>query len=128
VNINVVATTPSGTRAALAATAAFGAGLDARTTLLVPYVVPYVQDSGPSAELLSIALTRFRRLARQVGEQIEVRVCVCRPHDATLAPLLSRDTTILVGGKRRRYWPTPAQRLATSLLQKHYPVLFVEEG
>jgi hypothetical protein len=128
VNIHVVATTPSGTRAALAATATFGAGLATRTTLLVPYVVPYVQESDPPAELLAFALDRFRRLAREIGEQIEVQICVCRPHDATLAPLLSRDTTVLVGGKSRRYWPTRAQRLAADLAQNHYPVLFVEEA
>jgi hypothetical protein len=128
VNIHVVATTPSGTRAALAATATLGAGLTTRTTLLVPYVVPYVQESYPPAELVAFALDRFRRIAHEIDEQIDVQICVCRPHDATLAPLLSPDATVLVGGKSRRYWPTAAQRLAAALTRNDYPVLFVEEA
>lgn len=126
-NVHVVATTPSGTRAALAAATTLGAGLDTRTTLLVPCIVPYAQELSLSTHALACTVQPFEQIAGEFDRSVEIRVCVCRPHDATLVPLLSRDTSILIGGRSRRYWPTPAQRLATSLTQKHYPVLFVEE-
>ena len=125
--VQVVATTVDGTRAALVAARTMAAGLGARIDVVVPHVVPY----GEAIEHPTIAPTfvgrRIQALADQLSMDVDVRVCVCRTHTAALTQWLVRDAVVLVGGRRRRGWPTREQRLAVSLAEHGYNALFVAE-
>jgi hypothetical protein len=124
----VMATTLSGTRAALDAARNFAAGFDLRITLLVPQVVPYQQPLDHPADSVAFTIERFRGLAEPLETDVAVHVCLCRSHNATLAPLLPRDAIVLVGGRCRRWWPTREQRVAATLTDAGHHVLFVGEG
>jgi hypothetical protein len=126
--VYVVATTFSGTRAALDAARNFAAGFDLRITLLVPHVVPYQQPLDHPADSVAFAVERYRRLAEPLAMDVMVRVCLCRSHSAALAPLIPRDTIVLVGGRCRPWWPTREQRVADALTRYGHHALFVLEG
>jgi hypothetical protein len=126
--VYVVATTPGGTVAALEGARKFAAGFTLRVTLLVPYVVPYQLPLERPADSLAFTAERFRQLVEPLAVDVLVRVCICRPHSATLALLLPRDAVILVGGRYRRWRATREQRLAKALARDGRLVLFVRQG
>jgi hypothetical protein len=125
--VYVVATTLTGAQAALAAARTFAAGFETRSTLLVPQVVPYPQSVEHPADSVAFTRERFRQLAEPLAMDVLVRVCLCRSHDATLAPLLPCHGIVLIGGRCRR-WPTREQRMARALARSVRHVLFVREG
>jgi hypothetical protein len=126
--VYVVATTFSGTRAALGAARNFAAGFDIRITLLVPQVVPYPQSVDHPADSVAFTRERFCRLVEPLATDVLVRVCLCRSHSVALAPLLPRDAVVLVGGRCRRWWPTREQNVADALSRTGRQVLFVRDG
>lgn len=127
-SVYVLATSASGTRAALRAASSYARGLDACIVLLVPHVVPYAQALEHPADSVDFVADRFRELAVEIGVDVSIRVCLCRPQSAALAPLIPRDGAILIGGRTRRWWPTHEQRLARTLMKTGRRVLFVPSG
>jgi hypothetical protein len=125
-SIYVLATSLPGTSAALHAADSCAGGLEARIVLLVPHVVPYAQALEHPADSVGFVADRFRTLAWALGLEVTIRVCLCRPEHAALAPLIARDAVILVGGRIRRWWPTREQRLAGELIRAGHRVLFVQ--
>ena len=123
-SIYVVATTPTGTRAALAAAQAHARGLAARIVLLVPHVVPYAQALEHPADPTAFPADRYRGLAEELGIDVAIRICLCRGRDA-VASLIPHDAVVLLGGRRRRWWPTREERAAGTLTKAGYRVLFV---
>ena len=123
--VHVLATSADGTRAALMAAGAHARDLEARIVLLVPNVVPYAQALDHPADSVGFVADRFRTLAVELDVEVTIRVCLCRPEHASLAPLLPRDAVILVGGRTRRWWSTREQRLADALRRTGRRVLFV---
>ena len=125
ISVYVLATSAPGTRAALRAAGSFARGLDACIVLLVPHVVPYPQALEHPADSVDFVADRFRELAVEIGVDVSIRVCLCRPQSAALAPLIPKDAAILIGGRTRRWWPTREQRLARTLMKTGRRVLFV---
>src|SRR5207245_948820 len=125
--IYVVATTERGTRAALEAAAHYGIGLTGRIVLLVPHVVPYACALEQPPVSTGFVGERFRRLVEGLAVDIEIRISLCRPHTASLAPFLPVQGIILIGGRRRSWWKTGAQRVASSLQRQGRVILFVDE-
>jgi hypothetical protein len=70
---------------------------------------------------------RFRALAREVGVDVMIRICLCRSQSAALIALIPRDAAILIGGRIRRWRPTPEQRLTRTLTRTGRSVMFVVE-
>jgi hypothetical protein len=124
-DLYVLATSKRGTRAALQSAGAFARGLDATIVLLVPHVVPYAQTLEHPADSVQFVADRCRALACELGVDVTVRVCLCRPQSAALTPLVPSDAAILIGGRTRRWWPTREQRLARTLMETGRRVLFV---
>ena len=122
----VIATTQRGTRAALAAAAVCAAGLTDRVVLLVPHVVPYAQPLDHPADPPVLAGERFLDVARTVGADIDIHVCVCRS-PASVTTLLPVDSLVLVGG-RRRWWRSREQHLIDALTRVGTRALFVATG
>jgi hypothetical protein len=124
--VYVLATTADGTRAALMAAGAHARDLEARIVLLVPHVVPYAQALEHPADSVGFVAERFCALALELGLEATIRVCLCRPQHAALAPLIPQDAVILVGGRTRRWWSTREQHLARALIHTGHRVLFVQ--
>ena len=110
--VYVLATSSDGTRAALAAARSHARDLDARIVLLIPHVVPYAHTIEHPVVSPDFVADRFRSLARELSLEVSIHVCLCRPQDAALAPLVPQDAVILLGGRARRLWLTREQRLA----------------
>jgi len=124
-NVQVVATSASGTRAALRAAQAMAAGLDARIVVVVPQVVHYREPLDHPTVSPDFVGDRFRAVAEELAMEVEIRVCVCRSKTAALVSALPRDAVVLVGGKTRRWWPTAEQRLTAALVSRGYRALLV---
>jgi len=124
-NLYILATSTRGTRAALQSAGACARGLDAQIVLLVPHVVPYAQTLEHPADSVKVVANRYRSLACELGVDVTVRVCLCRPHSAALTPLVPGDAAVLIGGRTRHWWPTREQRLARRLMESGRHVLFV---
>jgi hypothetical protein len=125
--VQVLATSLGGTSAALGAAHSLGLDLDldVQVVLWVPLVVPYPLPLEHPTIPPTIVGERFRKLAEDSGMNVVIRVCLCRPHSVALTSMLSRDAVILIGGRTRRWWPTPEQRVAASLAREGYRALFV---
>jgi hypothetical protein len=124
-NVQVVATSASGTRAALQAAQAMAAGLDARIVVVVPQVVHYHESLEHPTVSPDFVGNRFRTVAEALAMDVEVRVCVCRSQTTALASALPRDAVVLVGGKTRRWWPTAEQRLTAALVSRGCRALLI---
>ena len=125
-NIYVVSTSPEATGAALAEAGKFAESLGAQLTLLVTQIVPYPLplDNPPvSAEFNE---RRFRALAVQNPIETRVRVFLCRDKFTTLTSLLYPSSVVVIGGRRRRRWPTRDERLAGKLRHAGHDVIFVQ--
>lgn len=124
--VYVAATTPEGTRCALRAAERLAAGLDPRIIILVPHVVSYVVPLDVPTEDPTVLIDEYRALASDVGVDAAVRLCLCRRPIDVFKTLLGDQATIVIGGRRGRWWPSTAQRTARRLRREGYDVVFVE--
>ena len=126
--LQVIATTKEGTRAALAQAGHLSAHLDpARIVVLVPRMVSYLTPpGGPSEDAL--ITEQYRDLVSESGVAATVRVCVCRRLADLFRWMVSAQSVIVVGGRRRWWWPSPAQQIARCLKKKGHRVVFADVG
>jgi hypothetical protein len=68
---------------------------------------------------------QLRSLAGQVPTEIAAHIYLCRDRQRALRVVLKARSLAIVGG-RKRWWPTPAQRLARALSKDGHHVLFAE--
>jgi hypothetical protein len=121
--LQVLATTEEGTRLALAEAMRLAGGADARVLLLVPRIVPFL--STPDSRLEAIAIAdRYRAIAVEAGVDARVRLCFCRRLDDIFRWMLGPGARIVIGGRRRRWWPTAAERVARRLERQGHHVVF----
>jgi hypothetical protein len=57
-----------------------------------------------------------------------VLLCVCQRLDDVAHQLLGRSGLVIVGGRRRVWWPSREQRLVDRLTGEGYPVVFAQVG
>jgi hypothetical protein len=126
--VHLVATTPDGTRAALAAAGAIARGTAAPAVMLVPWVVPYGEALDHPTESVAFGVKIFSKLAEELGIDVTVQVCLCRSSGEALGSLLPRDAVVVIGGPSRQWWPTREQRLAARVSRAGRRVLFVAEA
>jgi len=119
----VVATTEEGTRCALRATTHLANGAPVRVLLLVPQVLRVFQPTGSRQEAIAIT-DRYRAIASDVGVDALVRLCVCHRIDDMFRWMLGPRAQIVIGGERRRFWPTAAERLERRLKALGHDVVF----
>jgi hypothetical protein len=124
--IHVLATTPEGTRCALAAAGRLTRGLDARVVLLVPRPTSLVAPFDPANQERAATIDLHRALAADVGVHVTVLFCVChRPADV-VHQMLGRSALVIVGGRGSAWWPGPEQQLVRRLAGEGYPVVFAD--
>ena len=124
--IYVAATTHEGTRCALVAAKRLADGLNARIVVLVPHVVSYVVPLDLPTEDPTVLIDEYRALASSADVDAAVRLCLCRRRLDVFKALLGDHATIVIGGRRGRWWPSVAQRTARRLRREGFDVAFIE--
>ena len=126
VQLQIIATTEEGTRAALTEASQLARRLNvARSVLLVPRVGPRtVQAPAEDVE----AVEDYRAMVGQTGLDVTVRLCVCGRYSEVSRWMLPHGSIVVVGGSRRWWWPTPAQRIADLLKRAGHEIVFAEES
>jgi hypothetical protein len=125
-NISVVFTSVEATLGALKEAGNLAGSLGARLTLLVPQVVPYPLPLESPPVLVEFNENRFRVIASQSCVETGVQVYLCRDKVNTLLSVLRQRSLVVLGGRKRRLWPTPEQSLARQLRRAGHEVIFKE--
>jgi hypothetical protein len=123
-NISVLYTSLEPTVAALKEAGVLASSLSARLTLLVPRVVPYILPLESPSVLVEFNENRFRGIASQSPVETNVQVYLCRDKVRTLASVLNPGSIVVMGGRKRRWWPTGDERLARELRRAGHEVIF----
>jgi hypothetical protein len=125
-NIAVIFTSVESTLAALRRAGLLAARLGAHITLLVLQVVPYPLPLTSPPILVDFNERRFRVLAGQGSVDTTVQLYLCRDRWETISAILRPHSLIVVGGRKRQWWPTAEQRLARRLRNAGHEVIFAE--
>ena len=104
--VHVLATTPAGTRSALAVAKRLTAANPARVVLAVPRRTSFATQFDPTGIERTAVIDGHRALAAEVGVHVTVLLCVCRRLDDVVHSLLGRTGFVIVGGRRRGFWPS----------------------
>ncbi len=100
--------------------------LGASITLLVPQVVGYALPLESPPVLVEFNERRFRQIASQSPVETNVQIYLCRNKFETLASVLTSRSLVVVGGRKRRWWPTRDEALARDLRRAGHEVIFQE--
>lgn len=125
-DIAVVFTSIESTLGALKRAGTIAKGLNARITLLVPQVVPYPLPLTSPPVLVDFNERRFRLIAGRSHVETTVRVYLCRDRLETLGSVLRLHALAVVGGRKRRWWPTAEETLVKRLRRAGHEVIFSE--
>jgi hypothetical protein len=121
----VIFSNTAGTGAALLMANRLAKELDAHLRLLMPYEVPYALPLNRPPVTAEFLKAQAQTLASQVSMEIDAHICLCRDKHRALRLLLTPHSVVIVGGKKR-WWPTPEQRLAHTLAKDGHHVVFAE--
>ena len=125
-NIAVIFTSVDATLRALKAAGKLANRLGARIKLMVPQVVPYPLPLTSPPVLLDWNERRFRVLANESPVETAVQLYLCRDRLDTLKASLKPQSLVVIGGRKRRFWPTKEQTLAKALRRAGHEVIFAE--
>jgi hypothetical protein len=126
--VHVLATTHDGTRSALTVAKRLTNGSDARVVLVVPRLTSFGPRFDPTGPERSALVDEHRKLAADVGVHVAVVFCVCSRLADVAHQLLGMSGLVIIGGRRRVWWPSREQRLAERLTGEGYPVVFADVG
>jgi hypothetical protein len=127
-SVNVLATTHNGTRCALDVAKRLASGLDAKVVLVVPKLASRAGGFDPASPERNALVDEHRALAADVGVHATVLFCVCQRYDDIAHQMLGRSSLLIVGGRKRIWWPTAEERLVSRLAKAGYPVVFAQLG
>src|SRR5258708_15105828 len=122
--VNVVFTSPAATARAVERAVELARGLNARLRLLVAQVVSYAVPLETPPVLGEFQEALFRDMARGYGVETRVDIFVCRDAEQALLRNLPPRSLVVLGA-RKRWWPTPAERLAHRPPPPRHAVIFV---
>ena len=122
--VHVVATTLSGTRAAMRAATALAKEVESRVHVIAARQV----SSDSSSDQQSAAARAFAQEIMQWPEtrssRADVLPCLCK-RLSDVAQLLTPQSVVVIGGRSRWWWASREQRLADTLTAEGHRVLFV---
>jgi hypothetical protein len=125
-NISVVFTSVAATLAALKEAGALASRLGAHITLLVAQVVPYHLPLESPPVLLDWNEKRFQEIARESLVDTAVRLYLCRDRLDTVMSVLAPHSLVVVGCRKRWWWPTSEVALARALRRAGHEVILKE--
>lgn len=123
--VHVIATSPDGTRSALATAQRLTAGLQSRIVVLVPRLTSSLSDDKLNCDPI---VDGYRSLAANMGVDATVLSCVCRRLEDIASVMLSRSSVVVLGGRRHSMWVGAEGRLSRRLTAMGYPVVFAQIG
>jgi hypothetical protein len=123
-SVYVLATTRDGTTSALTVAKHLTSGLDGKVVLLVPHVGSPVAGSDSESAEPAALVDEHDALAAEVGVRAGVVCCVCHRPDDIVRQMVGRASLLIVGGRKRIWWPTREERLVDRLAREGYPVVF----
>ena len=124
--VQVIATTLTGTRAALATAVPLAAGCSARLVLLVPRIIPFPAQLEQEPEVtVDFFARRYRALVEAYGASARIQICVCRKLDELVNRLLDRNDTVVIGGPAGYWLTSPEERFASRIARRVARVVFV---
>jgi len=127
--LNVVCTGKRSTRVALEAATELASNLDATVRVIVLRAVPYPLPLEDPPVPTTFDRERMLPFVEKSSRGVTLLICYCRDQAEGLLQLLESDQSIVVmAGKKRRWFPTRAQRLAGRLEEAGHPVVFVHSG
>jgi hypothetical protein len=127
-SVNVLATTHDGTRCALGIAKRLAGRLDAQVVLLLPRLASLAGGFDPTSQERNTLVDKHRALAADVGVHAKVLFCVCHRYDDVVHQMLGRSSLLVLGGRKRIWWPTREERLVSRLTKEGYPVVFAQVG
>jgi hypothetical protein len=125
-NISVVFTSVKSTLAALKQAASLASSLGARIRLLVPQQVPQPLPLENPPVLAEFNERRFQAIAGESHVETSVHVFLCRDRAQTLKSVLGPGSIVVIGGRKRPWWPTRDEVLARELRRADFEVIFTE--
>ena len=125
-NISVIFTSVDATLVALKEAGNLANSLGARIMLVAPQIVPYPLPLDSPPVLTEFNENRFRVIASQSPVETGVQIYLCRDRFETLLSVLRPGSIVLLGGRKRAWWPTKDERLARRLRRAGYEVIFKE--
>ncbi len=133
--LNVIFTGQSATRAALKKAADLTAGLDALIRIIVLKAVPFPLPLDTPPVAIQFDGERMQDFVRENCDDASVLMCYCRDEANGILQLLEADlhspgsnSIVLIAGKKRHWFPTKPQRIARRLEEAGHRVVFVEAG
>jgi len=123
-NISVVFTSVAPTLAALKKAGDLANQLRGHITLLVPQVVPYPLPLASPPVLLDWNERRFRVIASQSPVETMVRLYLCRDRQELVMSALKPQSLVVIGGRKRWWWPTFEEALGKALRRAGHEVVF----
>jgi hypothetical protein len=125
--VYVIATTLDSTREALLVAQRLTGGLDAEIVMLVPRLASHGPLDIESPERAAL-IDAHHALAVDLGVHANVLFCACHRYDDVVHQMLGRSSLLIVGGRKRIWWPTAEERLVSRLAKEGYPVVFAQVG
>jgi len=116
----------SGAEAALQTADSLAQKLGARLRAVWPYEVPYSLPLTKPPIPVEFLEGQVRDAAAKTHLEVAAQIYLCRDRKTTLGLLLPPNSLIVMGGKRR-WWPTPEQKISKALQDLGHQVLFAEQ-
>jgi len=133
--LNVIFTGQSATRAALKKAGQLAGGLDALIRVIVLKAVPYPLPIDTPPVAMRFDRERMLAFVSENSDDPSVLMCYCRDEaDALLylletnPPSLRSNSIVVIAGKKRRWLPTKEQVIAGKLEEAGHRVVFVDSG
>jgi hypothetical protein len=120
--VNVVYTRLPGAAETLHAASGLARGLGARVTVHVPQVIPYPLELKAPPVSVHFAEQQLLALAGEQPVETSIQMYLCRDLTQTIRRVLKPVSVVVIGG-RKRWWPTPEQRLAAILRRDGHHVI-----
>src|SRR5439155_6010101 len=127
-SIQVIATTPEGTRAAIEAAVPLAKGCGASLVVMVPEVIPYRLPADATPIAAEVAVEQYQRSIEALGGHGHVRVYMCPTVDDLIAHAIEREAMVVVGGASGRWRMSPEERFANRLSRAGHRVIFAATG
>jgi hypothetical protein len=120
--VNVVYMRLPGAAKTLHTASGLARGLGARVTVHVPQVIPYPLELKAPPVSVQFAERQLLSLAGEQPVETNIQMYLCRDLTDTIRRVLKPDSVVVIGG-RKRWWPTPEQRLAAVLRRDGHHVI-----
>jgi hypothetical protein len=113
-------------RAVLTAACAYARNLDARIAIVAAQVVPYPLPLEKPPVHPGVMEAALGSLAAELPVEAGVQIYLCRDRRQTIRQALPRESMVIVGGRKRWWWPSREQRLARLLRRDGHRVIFLK--